>query len=469
MTENRQLLNTYGYSYIYKKLFTFLGSTPTILLCDLIDKDDAISASNTDHKGWFYKSQKYILYDTSIRKQKQRRAFKALEENRVIDTRYKGIPRKKEFKINYKLIKDMMSIELNNTIIDKFYEVFSNPTINVRLNHLLYNINSFINTYYINNISINTNIEEVSKKETPVKSKYYLSSKHYAKYIPLFHEWNTYSNLSNMKLPETKESNCTKALKEICTLLDQLQEGTFFKKQIISNESYDNTKVYSLIDIKKAFSYLNQSHEAGWFRSDKKGIPKSLKDYLVTYKHQFSFFVKFMENPPKQINTVKQPQTPVKSSLIDQYINAVGVSDNKGRKGVENQLKRLQREYEEIEKNIGLLYNKWKTGYTTHLSNFTLFAETHLNHLKESYGDQLTVGHLACYPDKEGNIRPVWKRFIEFIKETYGVNLYPHDKGLLKMKRWHYLGKTGKYKVDDFRDMYLEEEWKLIDEGRYLK
>ena len=95
----KHLLSSSAFLVLNKQLAKQIGLKPSILLADLISKEEFFIANGmTD--GWFFNTESNIQDDTTLTPFQQRKSLKVLKEKGLIETQRRGIPAKQYFKIN---------------------------------------------------------------------------------------------------------------------------------------------------------------------------------------------------------------------------------------------------------------------------------------------------------------------------------------------------------------------------------
>ena len=111
----KHLLSSSAFIIFNKKLAKQIGLKETILLSDLISKEEYFIANNMS-EGWFFNTEANIEADTTLSPYQQRKALKTLKSKGVIETKRMGIPAKQFFKINeaqvIKLLNDKSATNL---------------------------------------------------------------------------------------------------------------------------------------------------------------------------------------------------------------------------------------------------------------------------------------------------------------------------------------------------------------------
>ena len=92
---------TDGYIIVNKEIARCLGLEEAVLLGELSAKYNYWEDRNLlDEEGFFFATAEDIEHETGLSAYKQRTAFKNLESKNIIETKFKGVPPKKYFKIN---------------------------------------------------------------------------------------------------------------------------------------------------------------------------------------------------------------------------------------------------------------------------------------------------------------------------------------------------------------------------------
>jgi len=138
----KHLLSSSAFLVVNKTLAKNIGLKETILLADLISKEEYfINNGMTD--GWFFNTEANIQKDTTLTPYQQRNALKSLKNNQIIETIRKGIPAKQFFKINeeqvIKFLKNKSATNL--TTINKNKEITLNNKLSIKekfINQVMY-------------------------------------------------------------------------------------------------------------------------------------------------------------------------------------------------------------------------------------------------------------------------------------------------------------------------------------------
>lgn len=95
----KHLLSSSAFLVVNKELAKQIGLNETVLLADLISKEQYFIDNNQLNEGWFFNTAKNIQADTTLTSHQQRKAIKNLKSLGIIETQLIGIPAKQHFKI----------------------------------------------------------------------------------------------------------------------------------------------------------------------------------------------------------------------------------------------------------------------------------------------------------------------------------------------------------------------------------
>ncbi len=138
----KHLLSSSAFLVVNKTLAKNIGLKETILLADLISKEEYfINNGMTD--GWFFNTEANIQKDTTLTPYQQRNALKSLKNNQIIETIRKGIPAKQFFKINEEQVIKFLNNKsaTNLTTINKNKEITLNNKLSIKekfINQVMY-------------------------------------------------------------------------------------------------------------------------------------------------------------------------------------------------------------------------------------------------------------------------------------------------------------------------------------------
>ena len=141
----KHLLSSTAFLVVNKSLAKQIGLKETVLLADLISKEEYFIANGmTD--GWFFNTEANIEADTTLTPFQQRKCLKTLKKYGIIETKRKGVPAKQFFKINEELVvKFLNNLSLTKcTTINKNKEIIiKNNTISNRKEKFILEVSSF--------------------------------------------------------------------------------------------------------------------------------------------------------------------------------------------------------------------------------------------------------------------------------------------------------------------------------------
>ena len=96
----KHLLSSSAFLVVNKSLAKQIGLNETVLLADLISKEEYFIENNQLKDGWFFNTSKNIENDTTLTSHQQRKAIKKLADLEIIEVKLIGIPAKQHFKIH---------------------------------------------------------------------------------------------------------------------------------------------------------------------------------------------------------------------------------------------------------------------------------------------------------------------------------------------------------------------------------
>ena len=122
----KHLLSSSAFLVVNKSLAKQIGLKETVLLADLISKEEYFIANGmTD--GWFFNTETNIEADTTLTPFQQRKCLKSLRKYGIIETKRRGVPAKQFFKINEQLVVKF----LNNLSLTKCTTINKNKVITI--------------------------------------------------------------------------------------------------------------------------------------------------------------------------------------------------------------------------------------------------------------------------------------------------------------------------------------------------
>tara|TARA_R110000796_G_scaffold168521_1_gene285429 strand:- start:105 stop:725 length:621 start_codon:yes stop_codon:yes gene_type:complete len=122
----KHLLSSTAFIVLNKDLARKVGLKSAVLLADLISKEEYFIANGMT-EGWFFNTEANIEQDTTLTPFQQRKCLKTLEMHLLVDTKRKGIPAKRYFKINQEQVMKF----LNNLQSNKSTTINKNKTIKI--------------------------------------------------------------------------------------------------------------------------------------------------------------------------------------------------------------------------------------------------------------------------------------------------------------------------------------------------
>ena len=133
----KNLLSSSAFLVVNKELAKQIGLNETVLLADLISKEQYFIDNKQLNEGWFFNTAKNIEVDTTLTSHQQRKAIKNLKSLGIIETKLKGIPAKQYFKIKeIKLLSyfDTSGKKSEQQVIKKTQTINKNKEITIKNN-----------------------------------------------------------------------------------------------------------------------------------------------------------------------------------------------------------------------------------------------------------------------------------------------------------------------------------------------
>ena len=110
----KHLLSSTAFLVVNKQLAHLIGLKETVLLADLISKEEYFIQSGKIDEGWFFNTSANIKADTTLTPFMQRKCLQTLKKHLLVDYKLKGIPAKQHFKINDKQVMKLLNILKSN-------------------------------------------------------------------------------------------------------------------------------------------------------------------------------------------------------------------------------------------------------------------------------------------------------------------------------------------------------------------
>jgi hypothetical protein len=132
----KHLLSSTAFLIVNKELAKLIGLKETVLLADLISKEDyffkneQITEIVSTDKGWFFNTEKNIEKDTTLSPYQIRKAIEKLKKLGILEVKRKGIPAKQHFKINEEQVVKF----INNKTLKKCRTINKNKEIIINNN-----------------------------------------------------------------------------------------------------------------------------------------------------------------------------------------------------------------------------------------------------------------------------------------------------------------------------------------------
>tara|TARA_R100000781_G_scaffold3464_1_gene4849 strand:+ start:4668 stop:5330 length:663 start_codon:yes stop_codon:yes gene_type:complete len=131
----KHLLSSSAFIVVNKSLAKEIGLNATIILSDLISKEQYFIENGTINNGWFFNTALNIEKDTTLTHYQQKKAIETLENMHFIETKLKGLPAKLHFKILEKNILRYFNTCSKETLKLDLKKVESNNNKEIRINN----------------------------------------------------------------------------------------------------------------------------------------------------------------------------------------------------------------------------------------------------------------------------------------------------------------------------------------------
>ena len=127
----KHLLSSSAFLVVNKSLAKEIGLNATIILSDLISKEQYFIENGTINNGWFFNTASNIEKDTTLTHYQQKKGIETLENMSFIETKLKGLPAKLHFKILEKNIlryfntcsKETLKLDLKKVVLNNNKEI----------------------------------------------------------------------------------------------------------------------------------------------------------------------------------------------------------------------------------------------------------------------------------------------------------------------------------------------------------
>lgn len=155
-----KILSKDAYIVVNKEVIRKVGIDAAMLLSELCREYDYYNSVNKLNDGYFYSTIENILNNIGIKSKKQREIIETLKMIGVISTKLEGLPAKRHFKINERVLMDLVNpIDLNQLNTEKNKLDLSNRTNNIVQDELEILIDNNIS----NNINNNKEIKNIQQ------------------------------------------------------------------------------------------------------------------------------------------------------------------------------------------------------------------------------------------------------------------------------------------------------------------
>ena len=159
----KNLLSSTAFLVVNKELARKVGLNETVLLSDLISKEQYFIENKQIQDGFFFNTAKNIQADTTLTAHQQRKCIKNLKSLGIIETKLVGIPAKLHFKIiENKLLNyfNTSYLKSEEQVVKKTQTINKNKEIRINNNNISNRKEIFINNVVLRNIEIINKEEE---------------------------------------------------------------------------------------------------------------------------------------------------------------------------------------------------------------------------------------------------------------------------------------------------------------------
>ena len=159
----KNLLSSTAFLVVNKELARKVGLNETVLLSDLISKEQYFIENKQIQDGFFFNTAKNIQADTTLTSHQQRKCIKNLKSLGIIETKLVGIPAKLHFKIiENKLLNyfNTSYLKSEEQVVKKTQTINKNKEIRINNNNISNRKEIFINNVVLRNIEIINKEEE---------------------------------------------------------------------------------------------------------------------------------------------------------------------------------------------------------------------------------------------------------------------------------------------------------------------
>ena len=112
---NKSILASSPFLIINKCLLQNLGVDASLVLSDLIQKEQYFKENPHDNEGFFFNVTSDISCSTTLSYYQIKQALNILQKSNIIEVILKGVPAKKHFKINHNQIKSFLKASIKKT------------------------------------------------------------------------------------------------------------------------------------------------------------------------------------------------------------------------------------------------------------------------------------------------------------------------------------------------------------------
>ncbi|MCP4336643.1 MAG: hypothetical protein GY679_02200 [Mycoplasma sp.] len=474
------ILSSRSFLKLHKDLLCDLGVRQTVLLSALLDKADyfgrMIEGQRGSWDGWFFVSREDLFIDSRIPIESQKKIIDELKKKNVIETKLKGLPRKKHFRINDQGVssslsrgekvrnKEIAHKRQNTSAINPKDQVYANGTNEVYVNPE--NTPILIRT----NINNNQTNKNLSKDKLSAPRAHKLNSTT----IEIINYWNEealkYKNKKLVTKPSIHKVDLKNPTDVIirtdnvikCLLKNKLFQNNYkLKNKDIPKDKYNVDEIKNIISQYMKLFINGNSYKKGDITKTK--LHKSIADFFYFPMVNLSYFVAVSANEVKGLSEIiNEEQNDIHeldTELLERYeelfpVDYLNQYDSKIVTAINN----IYTANQNIIKYGNPVHHR-EDGWVELDGCNDGFVDEHIKYLK-SFKD-VTYGHLKL----SGKIFEI---FNKKMKDQYKVDVDLLIKGewreAYKGKIKRVKNKAGKFNIGNYwYELDLFASWEYLD------
>ena len=105
----KSLLSSSAFLIVNKRLSKAVGLKASVLLADLISKEEYFIEKGSLQDGYFFNTEDNIQQDTTLTPYQQRNALKTLKNHNILEVKRMGVPAKQHFRINEEQVMKLLN------------------------------------------------------------------------------------------------------------------------------------------------------------------------------------------------------------------------------------------------------------------------------------------------------------------------------------------------------------------------